>query len=163
MSFRIDLGTTSSAANVVDKEFAVYHSQDGTLRKGTSIIDPVIIIYFDGNEIWRKSCNYAYIEAFGRYYYITNIVAVEGVAQAPEGYPGPTQLWEIHMHVDVLKSYSSQIRNQTAVVARQENKYNLMLDDGFFMTYQNPKIQTKLFSEEGPFETQEFVLVVAGS
>ena len=67
------------------------------------------------------------------------------------------------MHVDVLKSFADQIRNQTAVVARQEKKYNLMLDDGFFMTYQNPKIQTKLFSVADPFETQEFVLVVAGS
>lgn len=67
------------------------------------------------------------------------------------------------MHVDVLKSFSEEIKQQYAVVARQENTYNLMLDDGIFMVYQNPKFQTKLFSAEAPFETQEFVLVVAGS
>lgn len=163
MSFRIELGNTPSSANVVNKEFFLYNDPQGVLKKGTSIIDPVIVILCDANEVWRKSCNYAHIEAFGRWYYITNIVAVDGVVETNDQYPQPKQLWEFHMHVDVLKSFADEIKAQTAVVARQESTYNLMLDDGIFMSYQNPKIQTKLFSNPGPFETQEFVLVVAGS
>lgn len=160
--FDIQLGNTPSPVNVVDKQFDVYNTQQGVLRAGTSIIDPVITIQCDNSDMWRKSMNYAYIEAFGRYYYITNIISKNGTLPS-EQWPSPAQLWEVHMHVDVLKTYADQIKAQTAIVARQENTFNLMLDDGSFMAYQNPKLQTKRFSVEGPFEHQEFVLVVAGS
>lgn len=162
MAFEIDIGWTESAANVVDKDFTRINNPMGTLKKGTSIIDPVIVVQCDNNDAWRKSCNYAHIEEFGRWYYITNIVYVDGTLPT-SNYPSPYGMIEFHMHVDVLKTYAAAIREQTAIVARQENLYNLMLDDGVFMVYQNPKIQTKTFSVEGPFEHQEFVLVVAGS
>lgn len=163
MSFIIDLYQTTSPANKVDKDISiVLDNVSGTLRKGTSIIDPVIVIQCDNSDQWRKQLNYARIDAFGRYYFVTNIVAVEGTWESTQ-YPSPEALWEIHMHVDVLMSYKEQIKKQTAVIARQEGKYNLMLDDGIFMTYQNPKLQTKLFSEPAPFETQEFILMIAGS
>lgn len=161
--FQIQLGTNTSAMNVVDKEFTQLFSAQGTLRAPSSIIDPVVTVLLSNREEYRASCNYAYIPAFNRYYYVTNIVAVEGVIDTTAETPQPHQIWEFHLHVDVLMSFKEQIRAQSAVVARQENTYNLMLDDGFFMTYQNPKLQTKLFSVPDPFETQEFVLVVAGS
>lgn len=160
--FEIQLLTNNSATNVVDKETTFLSAPQGVLRQNSSIIDPVIIIHCSASEDWRKKCNYAYIGEFGRYYYITNIIAVAGSVDM-ETATSPTQLWEFHMHVDVLMSYKDQIRAQNAIVARQEAQYNLMLDDGVFMCYQNPKIQTKLFSNPTPFETQEFVLVVAGS
>lgn len=163
MSFTIELGHTSSAANVVDKSFGLYNAPSGVLRKGSSIIDPIVIVECDANEVWRTSCNYAHIPAFGRWYYVTNIVAVQGCHTTQDQWPQPKQLWEFHMHVDVLKSFADEIKLQTAVVARQENNYNLMLDDGFFMCYQNPLFQTKRFNGGDPFENQEFVLIVAGS
>lgn len=162
MAFTIQAYRNLSATNVVDKELGDIVSMSGVLRKGCSIIDPVITVELDNNDVWRSGFNYIYIEAFKRYYFVTNIIAVHG-NRPDDNFPSPVQLWDIHCHVDVLMSYKEQIRALTAVVARQERTYNLMLDDGFFMTYQNPKIQTKLFSVENPFETQEFVLIVAGS
>lgn len=152
MSFVIHFMQTSSATNVVDKEFSLAGVDlEGTLRAGSSLIDPVIIVEANAPGFHANGYNYCQVEEFGRYYYITNIVSINYT------------LWEIHCHVDVLMSYKEQIRAQKAIVARQEAQYNLMLDDGVFMCYQNPKIQTKLFSNPTPFETQEFVLVVAGS
>lgn len=152
MSFTIHFTQTKSADNVVDKEFALGGIDlVGALREGSSIIDPVILVEANAPGFHANGYNYCHIEEFGRYYFITNIVS-----------PNYT-LWEIHCHVDVLMSFKDQIKAQTAIVARQERQYNLMLDDGSFMSYQNPKIQTKLFSVEGPFETQEFVLIVAGN
>lgn len=152
MSFAIQHFKCDSAPNVVDK---VLQQQIpdlvGTLRTGSSIIDPVIIVEANAPGFQANDSNYIYVEEFGRYYYITNIISINYT------------LWELHCHVDVLMSYKEQIRAQIAIVARQEAQYNLMLDDGIFMCYQNPKIQTKLFSNATPFETQEFVLVVAGS
>lgn len=152
MSFVIHFTQTSSAVNVLDKEFSLGGVDiTGTLRNGSSLIDPVLIVEANAPGFHANGYNYCYVEEFGRYYFITDIVSVNYT------------LWEIHCHVDVLMSYKDQIKEQTAIVARQEAKYNLMLDDGIFMSYQNPKIQTKYFSVEGPFEHQEFVLVVAGS
>lgn len=152
MSFTIHFTQTSSGVNVVDKEFSLGGVDiQGTLRDGASLIDPVLIIEANGPGFHANGYNYCYVEEFGRYYFITDIVSVN------------YSLWEIHCHVDVLMSYKDQIKEQMAIVARQESKYNLMLDDGVFMAYQNPKIQTKYFSVPGPFEHQEFVLVVAGS
>ncbi len=160
--FNIIAYTNNSATNVVNKKLTEIVAIPGVLRTGCSITDPVITIHTNGADIWRNGFNYMYIDAFKRYYYVTNIVAVAGVMES-QTEQNPTQLWQIDGHVDVLMSFADQIKDQRAVVARQERQYNLMLDDGFFMTYQNPKIQTKLFSVEDPFETQEFVLIVAGS
>lgn len=150
MSFPVVLYNNKDATNVVNKELEEIKTLVGTLRDGSSIIDPVVLLQ-EQVSLVTPNCNYIYIAQFGRYYYVTNIVSLYN------------NLCEIHCHVDVLMSFSEQIKAQTAVVARQEGKYNMMLDDGFFMCYQNPKLQTKLFSNATPFETQEFVLVVAGS
>lgn len=160
----IQLYTNSSPSNAVSKEIgSPIDTLQGTLRSGTSIIDPSVIVQLSADDVWRTSTNYAYIPAFGRYYYITNIISVTGQIDLGGQFENPYGLWELHMHVDVLMSYKVQILAQKAIVARQQEKYNLYLDDGSFMCYQNPKIQTKLFSVPDPFETQEFVLIVAGS
>lgn len=151
MSFNIIGYFCHSTSNVVDKELNQEFDVIGTLRAGSSLIDPVLLIEANSPGFHSNDVNYIYIPEFRRYYYITNIISAN------------FRLWEIHCHVDVLMSYKEQIRAQTAIVARQESQYNLYLDDGIFMVYQNPKIQTKTFSVEGPFETQEFVLIVAGS
>lgn len=159
--FSISLYQMKSPPNKIEKDISfLIQTVQGSLRNGSSIIDPVIVVETDSNTLWRRGLNYAYIEEFGRYYYVTNIVSIPGTLARTTS---NVYLWELHMHVDVLMSFKDEILSQKAIIARQEAKYNLYLDDGVFMTYQNPKIQTKLFSVEGPFETQEFVLVVAGS
>lgn len=151
MSFSVVLHTNKSQANVISKDITAVQTVQCVLRDSASVIDPVLLLEKSDMSFGAASINYAYIEQFGRYYYVTNIVSVNN------------NLWEIHCHVDVLMTYKTQILAQNAVVARQEEKYNLYFDDGIFMSYQNPKIQTKLFSVANPFETQEFVLIVAGS
>lgn len=151
MSFRITLQRNNSPSNKVDKQIIDVAYADGTLKESTSIIDPVIIISTNLSSNMIADINYIYCEEFHRYYYVTNIISIAN------------DLWELHCHVDVLMTYKDEIRDQTAIVARQENKYNMYLDDGWFMSYQDPIIQTKYLSVDDPFENQEFVLVVAGS
>lgn len=76
----------------------------GTLRAPASVTDPVIVIEKDSFPTW----NYAYISEFGRYYFINNITSIR------------EDLWQIDMHVDVLKSFSANILTQTAFVSRNE-------------------------------------------
>lgn len=151
MSFVIKLQKNLSPVNKVGKDITDVAIATGTLRDGTSIIDPIVRIDSTLSDNMISDVNYAYIEEFGRYYLVTNIEIDNN------------RLWNVHMHVDVLETYKEQIKEQNAVVARQENNYNLMLDDGWFMSYQDPIIQTLPFSVAAPFESQEFILVIAGS
>ena len=132
---------------VVDKSITQIGSDiTGTLREDCSVIDPVI--KFEGTVGTNlTTCNYAYITEFDRYYYINNIVCVGN-------------LFELQMHVDVLMTYRSGIRTNSAVIARQEKNYNLYLQDGVFKTYSQPHYEIKQFGNG--FTDFQFVFCVAG-
>ena len=143
----LKLYTNSSDRNHLDKVITQQGSDiSGTLRADCSIVDPVITIEsITGFNL--SSCNYAYISEFGRYYYITNIVC-------------KGKLYELHMHCDVLMSFKSQIRGNSAVIARNESTYNLYLADGVFKTYANPHYQIKKFPSG--FSGFHYVLTISG-
>ena len=145
MTFTLMKNTSEREA--LTKSLTTLETLTGALRNQSSIIDPVIEVTGIAPAT-VTSCNYAYIPEFGRYYFVKNIISIR------------TNVWVIQCHVDVLGTYATQIKAQTAVVRRQENSWNLYLDDGIFKTYQNPKIITKAFP--AGFTTQNFVLAVAG-
>ena len=118
MSFRIDLAKNLSDANALDKELTSIRSYTGTLRDASSIIDPIIRMEIDVGEI--SQYNYMVIPIFNRKYFIKDITSESD------------NLVIIRAHVDVLSSYADEIRANTGVIARQENKYNLFIDDNLF-------------------------------
>ena len=150
MSFVVKLQENLSPSNQVSKNVSDIATATGTLREGTSILQPTILIESQLENDILSRVNYAYIELWHRFYYVTDITL------------DVTGLWLFSMHVDVLMSYADKIRQQDCIVARQERRYNMYLDDGWFMAYQNPIVQTPFFSLPTPFENQSFILVVAG-
>lgn len=147
MSFDIHLQINNSDKNVLSKDINTLTIISGTLKSETSIIDPIILI--EGNISDYANCNYMTIPIFGRSYFIRDIKSIRN------------NIFEINAHIDVLTTYAAQIRSNTAIIHRQENLWNLYLDDGSFRTYQNPMVLTKEFPSG--FSTQEFVLAVAGA
>ena len=147
MAFNIVLQRNKSEMNRLTKSVDTIATVSGVLKEETSIIDPIIKIECDLSSF--TGCNYLSIPSFGRSYFVTNIRSIR------DG------LVEFSCHVDVLSSFASEIRDNTAILRRQENDWNLYLDDGSFKVYQNPKVLTKAFPSG--FTTQEFVLAVAGS
>lgn len=145
--FNIVLQVNSSEKERLDKNITDIATISGTLREKTSLIDPVILI--EGDLSNYVNCNYMTIQAFNRSYFINNITSVSN------------NLFEISAHVDVLTTYKTQIRTNDAIIARQEKKWNLYLNDGVFKTYQNPYIVTKAFPSG--FTSQHFVFSVAGN
>lgn len=138
----------NSDDKVVTKNISTLCTLNGTLREGCSIIDPVIRISDSSfNNAMAAQCNYAKIGQFGRYYYVKNIVS--------EG-----KFWLIHMHCDVLSSFQTELKQLDAVISRQENNYNLYLQDGLFRTYQDPYISIMPFPEG--FTGHYFVFSVSG-
>lgn len=142
----INFYTNQSEKNRLDKTLVSAFDLNGELKEDCSIIDPVIKVV--ANVSTMASVNYMYIPSFGRYYFINNVISINN------------DICEVHAHVDVLTTYKDEIRAQNAIVARQEKKWNLYLDDGVFKTYQNPYIITKAFSSG--FTGQHFILTIAG-
>lgn len=141
----IELQQNSSDINVLSKIVTTLSSVNGTLKNATSIIRPTIQI----EGTLPTNCNYFTIPDFGRSYFIDDVTSIHN------------NIFEISGHVDVLYTYAAQIRACSGIIARQQNKWNLYIDDGTFKTYQNELITIKKFPSG--FQTQEFVLAVAGS
>lgn len=146
MAFEIVIQINKSENNKIDKDLDVIASLSGTLKDSTSIINPTIVI--QGNLLDYIQANYMTIPSFGRSYFISNLVSVRN------------NLIEITSRCDVLSSFKDSIRANKAIIRRQENLWNLYLNDGTFRIYQNPKLATIPFPNG--FSTQEFVLSVAG-
>lgn len=104
----------------------------GSLKGACSIEDPIIEqLYLQAAP---ADANYMYIQEFGRYYFITR----------KESNPAPSKFWNISGHVDVLTTYWPQIANQSCILRRQTNEYNLYLPDPNFPVQVNhsPEIIT---------------------
>lgn len=147
MSFDIVLLRSNSEKNRLTKDTETIMTVSGFLREGTSIIDPVIKIECDISDV--VGCNYLSIPIFGRKYFVNDIRSIRN------------RLFEFSCHVDVLSTYADAIRENTGIIKRQENEWNLYLNDGTLNVYQNPNVLTRAFPSG--FTTQEFVLAVAGS
>jgi len=147
MSFNIIMQQNNSERNKINKDITNIETLTGNLRATTSIIDPVIVIEGDLSDY--VDCNYMTIEEFNRSYFITNIRSLAN------------DLIEITAHVDVLYSFKDEILNNTGIIRRQEEKWNLYVDDAVFRTYQNPVVYTQPFPQG--FGSPHFILAVAGN
>lgn len=146
MSFSIELIYNQSESNKIGKTLSTLSTISGTIRGGSSILNPDILAEVPISTL--KGCNYMYIPEFGRYYFMTGIEAeTNGLSR-------------ISGRVDVLETYKTQILAQTAIIERQQNKWNLYIEDGIFREYANPNIIFKAFPSG--FTSQQFVLAVAG-
>lgn len=135
--------------NVVSKNIDQVGSDvTGNFREDVSVTDPVFTIE-DYTGFNPATVNYCYIGDLNRYYYITDIRLITKT------------IYEIHCHVDVLKTYASGIRGCSAIVMRQQNKANYYLQDGIFKTYANPNYEVTQFPSG--FSSEHFVLAVAGA
>lgn len=138
-----------SPVNKLTKEFA-----SGTLsltvllKENTDFFMPTFIIQTDSN-LWE----YNYIDGSsfsGRQYFITDVRSIGN------------NRYEVDAKTDVLSTWATQIRTNTAVIKRQQNLYNLYLDDPEFHVYNGERIQTLKFTTEFD-KTLSYVLVVNGS
>lgn len=81
---------------------------DGVFRDETSITNISIIIEYPS----LIDFNYVYIEAFNRYYYVTDITLIN------------YGLYEISLSVDVLMSYKNALYNCKGFIDRNEFTFN---------------------------------------
>lgn len=150
MAYDITLKKCISPVNKFDKMFV----DEGLLlscvmKDETDVFRPTFVIQTD-NKLW----NYNYIDGSsftGRQYFIINIRSI--------GY----NRYEVDAKTDVLSTWKSQIRSNSAVIKRQEKRYNLYLNDPDFHVYNNDNIVTKEFSQSEFDKDLNYILVINGS
>lgn len=145
----IRLYNTNSDNRTVHKRLSNERILNGQLLEDTDVITPTIkITYID-----TVNYNYAYIPAFGRYYYITGITVDEG------------QNITISLSCDVLMSFWDDFKNSQCIAERSTSKYNEYITDK--MVAFSPKIRTdyrKLPFNFSPTESgNHYVLTLGGN
>lgn len=130
MSFTITLQTNNSEENRMNKSVADVLTVTGELRAECSIMRPVILIESDSIP---ANVNYMTIPTFGRSYFVTDIKSIRN------------GLIEVSGRCDALSSFAAQIGGCTGIVKRQENDWNLYLNDPVFQTYAQPTIVSRMF------------------
>lgn len=143
----IVLGNNTSPTHQIRKNVSTIATLTGTFRDSVDIMRPIVRI----ERTSPVGFNYVYISAFNRYYFVDEVTIVR------------TGILDLHLSVDVLDSFASEILANTAIIDKQANVYNLYLNDDSIKIRQDPLITTFEFPH-GVFENNayEYVLVVAG-
>ena len=143
----ITLYKTSDENSRVVKTLTDNISMTGNIVEETNVISPSILI---SNIENIASYNYCFITEFGRYYYIKEIISVRN------------GIWRLNLRVDVLMTYSDGIKNLNAIVMRQQNQVNLLLDDGYIPIQANQ--ENSMISFPNSFtKNLNYILAVSGS
>lgn len=141
----------SSPMNKAVKEKTQVDTFEGTLRDGTSLVNPHILVEKSTLPVF----NYAYIEAFSRYYFVETIINVNN------------NLWEIVLHCDVLSTYWNSIKEADCIVCRSENKrLDKLIDNEIWTTVDS--LYSTIDFPNNPFDSsandiERYVLIVAGA
>ena len=151
---KIQLCKMTQERNKVTKNFTADAEFTGTLRDGTDVVNPSIMIETSVNSICGY--NYAYIPAFKRYYFINNVSSYRN------------SLSVISMTVDVLKTYQSTILNSTAILTRSSDPNDALFNmpDDRYPVLQSETTHViaypELYSNSDPTKAQSLIIVMTG-
>ena len=144
----IKLYKNLSENNVIGKSLTQIKSVEANLKNDVSVINPTLVISYTENIL---GSNYCFIPKFSRYYFIDEIV------------PITADRCIVKCRVDVLESFSDNIRNLMAVVDKQSSGVvaNEYVDDGSLIVQTNEFTRIHNFPN-GFNEEGEFILICAG-
>ena len=145
----INLYVNTSEKEKLDKNLINETVLNGYLKKGSSVINPVITVEINNPSQY----NYIYIAEFHRYYFITDTVNVRN------------NIWELNMHVDALSSFKTQIRANKAII--DKNQYltnaNQYYNDGDTFVHDSKETNEIATFQNGFDETPHYILITAGA
>lgn len=100
-------------------------------REDTSLLNPTFT--FMSRTRIQNDINYLYVQEMKRWYYVDDITYTQ-------------HMIELHCSVDVLTSFAKEIKEQYAIVIRQEQNYNLYINDDKMRTEAQARILTYPFT-----------------
>lgn len=140
------LCVNNSEKNKINKSLTAGVTLSGTLRNESNVVTPSIIINIDNPTIY----NYAYIEDFGRYYFITDYISLR------------TGIWQINLKSDVLMSFKDSILASNVLINNTETtgKNNYLSGSNWVS---NCKAKTDILNfSQGLLNDGQYILITAG-
>lgn len=143
----------NSDKRVIGKDLTLKETYNAVLKDGCSIINPILILSKNSTIV---TVNYIYIPDFERYYFVNNIIILDG------------NRVELDCHVDVLESFKTEILGLSCIIKRNTNVFNMYLDDPLFKSLVKQDQQIKAFPSTQFYPqnllsgSECFVLTVAG-
>lgn len=147
MAINISLYQITEPENVFPKTIGTAVSTHTiTLKDGCSIDKPTVS--FSGGSAVMATLNYAYIDAFGRYYFIRDRnMTVSGVC-------------ELTLESDPLQSFSAAIKECKATITRNQNLRQGYLSDSGYNALAYHGVQYKTFPNA--LTDASYILVTVG-
>lgn len=118
----------------------------GSFKQPFNVIDPIIQL---SKSIDPLVYNYCYCPDTGRYYFVTSQPSYEA------------GFYNVSLHNDVIVNLRSQYMNLSAIIGRQEKRYNAYLKDSKFPVLNKQDINTLVFPR-GFSDSEEMLLIVNG-
>ena len=145
----INFYINTSEKEKFDKRLTHEKSLTGFLKQATSIINPVITVEIEN----PSQFNYCHIPQFHRYYFINDMINIKN------------NLWEIHMHVDALSSFKSQIRANKAIIEKSEQtaSSNEYFNDGTTFYHDSREYNEIAMFQRGFDTAPSYILITAGA
>ena len=145
----LDLYKFNGDTRKVDKSLTLVHQYTGCeIIEDMDIIDPIITL--DVSGFVDLGFNYLFIPELGRYYFVKKIVALNN------------GFIKIFCHIDVLKTYSTDILRSEQYVCRQQNKCNFRLPDNEYNIKSNRNLTIKNFGKDIIQPNSNFILTTFG-
>lgn len=123
----------------------------GAYRGEVNLINPQITL--EASEASMASCNYfsVFNGSLVRYYWVTEKTSLR------------TGIWQLSGSADVRRTFLEKIKASYGIVARNENYYNMYLEDGKIPVMAKPTMNVYKFGNT-PFDrsTHEILLITAG-
>ena len=121
----------------------------GFLKQVTSVINPVITVEMKNPSQY----NYVHIPQFHRYYFINDMINIKN------------NLWEIHMKVDVLESFKTQIKANKAIIEKSEQtaSSNEYFNDGSTFYHDSREYNEIAMFQRGFDTAPSYILITAGA
>ena len=148
-TFDLSLYQNTAETNRVDKSpyLSPVSTLSGALRERCSLVSPVLTIEYPK----VPDFNYVYIEAFGRYYFVTGVVSVR------------YNLWEISLECDVLMTYKDKLLECEAFIDRNENTFNPLIVDRRKVIEQGQNIIALTAENEVFGDTGSYIMVTSNT
>ena len=140
---------TSDVRKIGKSKSELHTFKNVKMVKGTDICSPILTCTVK-NKTYLKKANYASLDITGRYYFVDKIEFENN------------NIIKFYLSVDVLETYSTQIKNLTALVKRQENVYSMYIVDSELLTSCQRSMAFKTIGKLGNSTGAYIAITVAG-
>lgn len=152
MALKLRLYNTDSPSNKINKNLTLKGGLLINLKNRPKDFNDLDIDYTGNTGSVALDFNYAQLVEYNLYFFAKMLPSNIGINHNI-----------LHLEIDPLMTYKSQILNLDCIIKRNTNKYNLYVEDEELQTLKKTQIQTKAFNHTFVPYTSTVITLVGSS